>query len=199
VGGNKNIRRTEMKKDSSNRKPASYICNPPEVQARVGKKVYDRVAKQVDKWEAVEHSHPYKHCPGIEFIGNVRPLWDKAAKRFVFKDYTLGTAEKYEMISGVISSALLLYRLLVLFSAKVEVEPMEDKYKCIWWVVLRHKATGEYLQLGEWKGAAGTWTKYYDHKELPASFKRDTLALMNELTSKDCPHPYDGLVAGSVA
>lgn len=30
-------------------------------------------------------------------------------------------------------------------------------------------------------------------------FSNDIILLLNEICSPDCPHPYDGLVAGSVA
>jgi hypothetical protein len=172
------------------KKPIRYIIDPPEIQARVKAKVYARADRQTDKWESCTQ-------PEIEFIGNVRPVWNKATNRFVFRDLTLSDWKRFPLMSSVISSALLLYRTLCLFGAPVKVE--HANYKCIWWVCLRHIETGEYLVLGEWKGAAGTWTEYHSAKELPKAFRQDILLLLNELCAPDCPHPYDGLVAGSVA
>jgi hypothetical protein len=133
--------------------------------------------------------------------GNVTPTWDRATKKFIFKEPDLESfAEFYKthaMFNEVISSALLLYRLLCILHAPVRV--VEEPYKSVWWVTLKHKETGAILQFGEWKGAAGTWTVYHDSKELPKSFAKDMLALCNELAAPDCPHPYDGCVAGSVA
>jgi hypothetical protein len=34
---------------------------------------------------------------------------------------------------------------------------------------------------------------------LPKDFKKDVLKLLGVLLHKNCPHPYDSLVAGSVA
>lgn len=206
-----------------NRKPPRYIIDPPEVQARVKDSVYARATKQVAKWEGVIH-------PDQEFIGNVgmNLKYNKEDGGFVFQPDSAPTDwDKFPLMSSVISSALLLYRLLCLFGSPaaqhaqlklpatiianrrilwdnpaVKVEPAsgdDGHYKCIWWFTLRHKKTGEYLELGEWKGAPGIWTKYHGADEMPKSFRQDTLLLLNELCSPDCPHPYDGLVAGSVA
>lgn len=176
------------------RKIPRYIVDPPVCTDRVDDKVYARVKKQTSKWEPVA-------VPPDCGCGNVRPVWDKTKGKFVFeqpgKDF-LEFYKNYDMMSSVISSAMLLYRLLCHFECPVMTEGPEG-YKCIWWVTLKHKETGELLTLGEWKGAAGTWTKYHSDKELPAAFKKDILALLNELCAKDCPHPYDGTVAGCVA
>ena len=174
-----------------------YIIDPPEVQARVGKNSYDRVAKQVSKWTPISKAEARRLAPeGL--IGNVRPNYDKAKGKFVFISDNTNWI-KFPTISAVMSSALFLYRLLCLFETEVQVEPINDRYKCIWWITLKHKESGELLQFGEWKGAAGTWTRFHCLEDLPETFKRDYVLLLNELCSKDCPHPYDGLVAGSVA
>jgi hypothetical protein len=182
-----------------NRKPPRYIIDPPEVQARVTSKTLARVAKQMAKWTPVSYRRAHKDNPD-GFCGNVRPNWDKARNRFVFlPEQRRPDWERFPLMSSVISSAMLLYRTLCLFGAPVRVVSKRNQYKCIWWISLRHKESGEILQLGEWKGAAGTWTKYHSSTELPKTFRQDTLLLLNELCSPDCPHPYDGLVAGSVA
>ena len=97
-----------------------------------------------------------------------------------------------------IPSALLMYRLACLFPGQIETEGHEG-YKVTWTMTLRHKATGEILGFGEWKGGALFWTKYGSYKELPTQFRSDLLKLINLLISDVSPHPYDGVVAGSVA
>lgn len=116
------------------------------------------------------------------------------------KDFSKWDAfeEKWASFYAAIPSALLMYRLACLFEGKMNIEGKEG-YKFVWTLPLKHKETGEYLSFGEWKGGSLFWTKFHNYKEMPEAFKRDTLALLNALLSKKCPHPYDGLVAGGVA
>lgn len=166
-----------------------YAVEPKYCAKRVASTVYDRVRKQTAKWEPVSDK-------GLEFCGNVRPAYDVEKGKFVFGHDEFD--EGYIGMYHAIPSSLLLYRLLCLFPAPVQVEDSQ-RYKCIWWVALKHKQSGETIMFGEWKGAAGIWTRFHDNKELPATYKRDLLLLLNELVAKDCPHPYDGCIAGSVA
>ena len=175
--------------------PNRYLIDPPVVQDRVDEEVYARVREQTAKWTPVDHM--------VKGCGNVRPNWNNKTKKFVFKDPNLNERfsdfyKTHTMFHDVISSALLLYRLLCLYKATVETEGPEG-YKCTWWVTLKHNETGELLTFGDWKGAAGTWTRFHKIGELPKSYRDDTLLLLNEICSPDCPHPYDGCVAGSVA
>lgn len=174
---------------------ARFIVDPPVSTKRVDRKVYDRTKKVAAKWEVGTE-------PDGGTCGNVVPHYDRETKKFTFKDDSieLGWTEfnkRYAMFYDVISSPMLLYRLLCILHAPVRVPT--EAYKSVWWVTLKHKETGAILQFGEWKGAAGTWTIYHDSAELPKSFAKDMLALCNELAAKDCPHPYDGCVAGCVA
>jgi len=183
-----------------------YVVNPPNVSKRVDDKVYDRVKIQTQKWT------PLPDSSGVELIGNVRPVWNKKEKKFSFVPYpSLDDTEKngktliiknyykeYDNMHKVISSAMLLYRLLCLFKCTVVSEGPEG-YKCTWWITLKHNKTGERLMFGEWKGAAGIWTRFHNTEELPVSYRKDILGLLNKLCAEDCPHPYDGCVAGSVA
>lgn len=174
---------------SKSKSVPAYIVNPIYVQERVDKKVYARVEKQTAKWTPVTNMG--------DSCGNVRPIWDIKKGKFSFSlkdEFNPGCCGMYQ----VISSALFLYRLLCLFKCTVKSEGPEG-YKNTWWITLQHKETGEKLTFGEWKGAAGTFTRFHAVKELPASYKKDTVALLNEICSPDCPHPYDGCVAGSVA
>ena len=168
-------------------KPENYFCNPTYIQKRDGD--YEKATKITSKWEPVSSKDH-------DLIGNVRPTFSLETEKFTFSHEKF--LPDYIGMYHVISSALLLYRLICLYKAEVYTEGPEG-YKCIWWITLKHKETGEVLMFGEWKGAAGIWTRYHNSKELPASYKKDTLNLLNFLVSKTCPHPYDGLVAGSVA
>lgn len=104
------------------------------------------------------------------------------------------TAPLYQAIP----SALMLYRLCSTFEGKVESYGSEG-YKCVWAFAVKHKETGEIIYFGEHKGATSFWTKYYSAKDLDSAFKKDLVELLNYLLSPNCAHPYDGLVAGSVA
>ena len=165
----------------------NYYAQPQYYAKRVSPKIYDRAAKAASPWEPVA-----KIKEELSMCGNVRPDFNKSTHKFQFGGGFYGMPD-------AISSALLLYRLLCLFGGKVTVVPKKHQYKCIWWFTLKHKETGEYLQFGEWKGAAGIWTRFHSAEELPASYKADILTLLNELVSKNTPHPYDGCIAGSVA
>jgi hypothetical protein len=170
-----------------------YIISPPYCQGRVEHAVYERAEAQTVKWEPIE-------APiGLGTCGNISPEYDKTTGKCVLRpERHERDPERFEYMFHVISSAMLLYRLLCLFKADVETEGPEG-YKCIWWVNLKHKETGEILRFGEWKGAAGIWTRFHRNDELPEAYKRDMLLLLDELVAEDCPHPYDGNIAGSVA
>jgi len=169
----------------------NYFCNP---DLNAGRKANYKKAEAITaKWIPIPRDKATE-----SLIGNVRPVLSLGDQKFHFKDYKIQSPNKDKGMWEAISSALMLYRLLCLFPAPVKVEP-EGRYKCIWWVCLKHIDTGETLMFGEWKGAAGIWTRFHDHKELPKSFKRDTLTLLNLLISDQCPHPYDSLTAGGVA
>lgn len=99
----------------------------------------------------------------------------------------------------VMPSALWLYRLLCLFKAKVY-SPGPEAYKLVWSVSLEHKASGQTFMFYEWKGGftCGFMNRIPDKKKFKA-FEADILELLNLLASDKCLHPYDGVVAGSVA
>ncbi len=171
------------------KEPKGYLVNPSYVTKRSGN--YEKAKPIQDKWTPTVRSVTKE-----PFIGNVRPNFSLERKRFEFTDdiFPKDSIGMYQ----VFSSALLLYRLLCLFKAQVVSEGPEG-YKCVWWITLQHKETGDCLMFGEWKGAAGIWTVYHSHEELKDSFKQDILELLDLLAANDCPHPYDGTVAGSVA
>lgn len=112
---------------------------------------------------------------------------------------TLDTLEFSGCLYSVIPSALLLYRLLCTFGAVVLMCEGGDGYKCVWEYGVTHKATSEYVMFGEWKGGACLFTRFSSSKDMPQSLRDDLLSLLNYLVSDECGHPYDGVVAGSVA
>jgi len=181
----------QMTKEQLKRKLSvnAYHVNPKYGLRRLTPKNLDKAKAITNKWEPTEK--------GGDLIGNVRPLFNVAENTFEYID-GYNSYETHIGMYKVFSSALLLYRLICLYKAKV-ITKGPGGYKCTWWVSLKHKETGEVLMFGEWKGAAGIWTKYRDHSDLPKSYKQDSLDLLNLIASNKCSHPYDGCVAGSVA
>ena len=100
-------------------------------------------------------------------------------------------------LANIISSPLLLYRLISIFHGNTTV--VKDPYKTIWWYNIKHKETGRILVFGEWKGAAGFWLPESSHAELKQPFKSDLEELLLFLISDQIPHPYDGCTSGQIA
>lgn len=96
-----------------------------------------------------------------------------------------------------IPSALLLYKLGCVFDGEVHFD--REGYKCIWEFPLRHKKTKEIVVFGEHKAGSTFWTKYVDVGSIPEEFLEDLKELLEYLVSDEVSHPYDGVVAGSVA
>lgn len=92
-------------------------------------------------------------------------------------------------------SALLMYRLACLFPGSIETMG-QDGYKFVWQFRLEHVATKTKITFGEWKGGSLFWT---EGTKVDKAFLKDVEELITLLVSDNCPHPYDGLVAGSVA
>jgi hypothetical protein len=158
-----------------------YLTNATMSHKRKPSTAYEIQSKISNKWTPVPRGT-------IDLCGNVRPSYNKV---FSF------IGDNYSMFE-VIPSSLLLYKLLCLYKAKVHSEGPEG-YKTVWSICLQHKKTKEILMFSEWKGAAGIWTRFYTQEELPQAYKEDLIELLNHLVSDNCLHPYDGLVAGSVA
>lgn len=103
------------------------------------------------------------------------------------------------MLSETISAALALYRAICLFPNPNVICEGSEGYKYPWALPLKHVETGEILVLCEWKGAFGFHTRFSSSQEAPKAFLRDTSRLLTLMMSDKCPHPYDQVVAGSVA
>ncbi|KAL9117936.1 MAG: hypothetical protein Q9187_005523 [Circinaria calcarea] len=90
-----------------------------------------------------------------------------------------------------ISSQLLLYRLTVTFGMPPPKET--DGYKSCWEIELVHCDGASVLEFGEHKGAASARFRG------TTDASDDALKLLNFLVGINCPHTYDGIVAGTIA
>ena len=90
-----------------------------------------------------------------------------------------------------ISSQLLLYRLTVTFGMPPPRET--DGYKSCWQIQLLHRDGVSILNFSEHKGAASA--RFYGATDTSV----DALELLNFLVGMNCPHTYDGVVAGAIA
>ena len=66
----------------------------------------------------------------------------------------------------------------------------------VWTAYVKHKASGKIFGFSEHKGAT---TYRMPTMELEDEWVDDYIELLDLLCSDHCLHPYDGLVAGSVA
>lgn len=96
-----------------------------------------------------------------------------------------------------IPSALLLYRLGCVFDGEVHFD--REGYKCIWEFPLKHIKTEEVVIFGEHKAGSSFWTRFVNVKDVPKEFLKDLKELIEYLVSDEVSHPYDGVVAGSIA
>lgn len=170
-------------------KENDFLVNPEYTQERTGNYELQKVIQ--DKW--VYTTKTVLGC------GNIHSLFffDIQKNSFVFSnDYNFDEKERLIHLYKTMSPALLLYRLIAtFFGAPV----CFDGYKMIWTYTVEHKKSGKAIQFSEWKGAIGFWLPEHSHKELTPEFKTDLIKLMNYIISTECAHPYDNLVAGSVA
>ncbi len=97
----------------------------------------------------------------------------------------------YHSFSTRVSSQLLLYRLTVTFGMPPSRE--DDGYKSCWVVDLRNLDGISVLSFQDYKGAADV--RFYGTTEASV----DALKLLNFLVGMECPHTYDGILAGTRA
>ena len=195
----------QLKKDLNvpREKIGGYFVNCEYGLERIDEEIYSKVKAIVSKWKPIKKVDEMNgkidsQVPLIMSCNCTKSQvsvfrffdigYDKATHKIVKRD------DNSEGLSKVIPSALALYRALCLFKCHVLSEGPRG-YKFIWSINLEHKATGEVLGLGEWKGAFDIFSKDIGNQE----FFNDVLELLNLLISDECPHPYDGCVAGSVA
>jgi hypothetical protein len=109
------------------------------------------------------------------------------------------TEQKYAQLYQAIPAALLLYRLICTFGpVKLNCEGNQG-YKMVWYYSLKHKKTNTPIVFDEWKGSSGFHTTFHTFTDVPEELQKDICVLIDYLLSDECGHPYDGLVAGSVA
>jgi hypothetical protein len=160
---------------------------------------YARIKKVSSAWKPIKNA---------DACGNftIGMLYDASKREFVKVATSKDGNTDYKKIDAleaggcipvyrVMPSALWLYRLLCLFPCKVKSEGPEA-YKLVWSVSLQHKATGLSFTFYEWKGG---FTCGHLNETEPKAFIKDVMELLNLLASDQCLHPYDGVVAGSVA
>lgn len=166
-----------------------FAVNPPYVADRTGN--YERRDKIKEKWENFTGK-------SVDGSGNVNSqfFFDVSKQEFIFSKASLYLDDNFIPMYRLMSPALLLYRLIATFFAA---PVCYDNYKMIWEYNIGHKATGKPIQFSEWKGAIGFWVPEYDNEKLDTQFKNDLIELMTYIISNECVHPYDNLVAGSVA
>lgn len=152
------------------------------------------------KWKAISAEEAYdKGKSG--FSGNIShaiKVNPKTKKIKLTEKYSNSNENNLDL-SETISSALALYRMICMIKNPIVETEGAEGYKVPWSLKLIHVETGEILGFSEWKGAFGIWTRFYETKELPESFKRDLTEILNFMLSDKSPHPYDGCTAGSVA
>ena len=193
-----------------------YVVDPPFVGDRDGD--YDRMRAICSKWSVdvakdrsdvvmqsdsinlrlpllysvKDRKHVLSGCPHGLF-GQVPS--DIVRKHIVDTGYNWQNPD-FNMVHKAISSANLLYRLCCLFQGlSVDIEG-QSKYKWVWAAYVKHKASGKVFGFSEWKGAV---TYQMPTRELEDEWVDDWFELLDLLCSDHCPHPYDRLVAGSVA
>lgn len=165
-----------------------FYCNPKYVVARKGN--YNKKDKICSKWE-------YDETDYFDLNGNLayELTFDSRNMKVIetptVRDYTIPFYK-------AISAPLAMYRLICMFE-RMPTDRNNDWYKVVWNFPLKHKKTGERLYFGEWKGAFGFHSKYTSLNKVPASYLADLKEIVEFLVSDEVPHPYDSLVAGSVA
>jgi hypothetical protein len=136
------------------------------------------------------------------FSGNLAMHFkmNRKTKKFkVTKDWSCSD-ETHASLYQAIPSALVLYRLCA-FDENVKVQALgQEGYKCVWQIAFIHVASRRLVVFGEHKGAFSFWTDGHgaELKE-DKQLVKDLTRFLNYLCSDKYAHPYDGLVAGSVA
>lgn len=150
-----------------------------------------------EKWEASEDDFPSGN-------GNIKSDTYFDGEKVVFVSYLNRIAEKWHKRSellqrwdNIISSHLLLYRLICLFNTAPDCDP--DPYKCVWTMSIVHKPTGKRIAFGEHKACPSFWLPEADFAKLDPAFSEDLRELLAFLISDQLAHPYDGVTAGQIA
>lgn len=180
---------TKTKKEVITFTKGKFAVNPNYTADRTGN--YERRDKIKETWEFTA-----KGENGTSGNVNGQLYFDTTNQAFILSDEGLYNDDNFIPMYRLMSPALLLYRLIATFFGT---PVCEDNYKSIWEYNIVNKRTGKKLTFSEHKGAIGIWLPEYSYTQLHFQFKADLIELMAYLTSNECAHPYDNLVAGSVA
>lgn len=93
-----------------------------------------------------------------------------------------------------ISSAFVMYKLACLFPSPTMFYNI-DNYKNVWHITLKDVKTDEMITIYDWKGGISFGECQESSKETIKNLKK----FIKLYILGDCPHPYDNLIAGSVA
>ena len=225
-GENKKLEEKNKKAEEKNKKTEEelasvrrnrYVVDPPFVGDRDGR--YDLMEAVCSKWSvdvaedgsdagmlAAIHNSGLVELYSVKDRKHVLSLSSWCPLRQVLghtvKQHIVDTGSRdnpdFKSVSETISSASLLYRLYCLFhELPVEIYgPRPYGYKFLWNAYVKHKASGKVFGFLDCKGEAVYQTPC---GELEDEWVDDWIELLDILCSDHCPHPYDGLVAGSVA
>jgi hypothetical protein len=175
----------------------NYLVQPKMIVKRNAN--YDLLS-EIKSFSAIEEPEENDSCGNIEW----RILYNIKTKKFERFDDEVDVTQilnkTHLNLYQIISSALAMYRLACLFEGKIYIYGQE-KYKFVWEMFLKHNS-GEIITISEWKGAFGIRSRYGSIKvdtEYWNWIIDDVIKLLNVIISPECPHPYDGLIAGGVA
>jgi len=150
-------------------------------------KNYDQQDSIKTKWEYIDaHENAMDSYNGLIVTRDSEKRWewgklpnDKSTSKHIF---------------DVISSNEMMYKIACMFG---KVGFYENPYKRLWYSILRHKESQEQLYIGDAKGGVSIGcSKYHLDKKFP---RADIEELLSFLCSYNVLHPYDGVIAGSVA
>ena len=166
--------------------------------------LYSEVNKMRRRWAPLSRDQLTRNklrSAGDLFMNRapVQLRWDEEQTKFHLFTNSGGRPEfrNYLSLGHIMSSSLLLYRLLCLIP---ECHVSEgDGYKAVWSVFLEHKVTKQHIGFSEHKGCVSLYYCYDSPPGSDTKFDADWLSLLNLLFHPECPHPYDGTVAGSAA
>jgi hypothetical protein len=169
-----------------------YLTSPPYIAERLKNTDWQDIVK--DKWTFSPDS-PHLH----NNLATNCLRFDTEQQCFVLNDVRDSSHRNTESLGSVISSSLLLYRLICVFNETPIVSNAQEAYKSVWEFPLCHRSTSDYFTFIDYKGAA-TVNSYHSRKEdMSEQVASDFLELITFLTSDQVAHPYDHLLAGSVA
>lgn len=146
------------------------------------------------KWTVVSYD-PEKHHGNLNIVQG-ELFFDTEVQLFSFYQKRPPVSTVISL-SSCISSSLALYTIGCLFECNIHLLGRSG-YKSIWRVVLEHKSTGSYIELGDYKGSFQVFLPYPDSEFVPLVLQKDLLELLQLFVSGKVNHPYDGVVAGTV-